>query len=204
MMKVLIQNLQKRPGLATKLYEEHKPNILMVQELNYHTERSGLFPAKKLIGIGKSGYGTAIGSEYTIANIKKVIAPYPEIGGLIRKRTTIATIKGVQWISMHAYNGQPFKDKHKLVAHVEAVLNKLEPGPAVFAGDFNTWSKVHLDAVKETVEKVGFRHVYSWPYNGRDLPLDHVFIRGDIRVKKAENFVSPSDHRGAILELEIL
>ena len=197
-MKVLVQNLQKRNGLATQLFEEHHhPDVMLVQEINIYSETCN-FTASN---VSKRGYGTAIGSEFEMSNIKYVESPYAEVGGFIRKKTTIATIQSVQFVTFHGYNGQPFKDKDKLVAHVEAVLEKLTPGPALLAGDFNTWSKEHLDVVKDKMEGAGFHLAYSWPYGGRDFPLDHAFIRG-LEMKQSANYECASDHRGAILEFD--
>lgn len=204
-MKVLIQNLQKRSGLATQLLEEHKPEIVLAQEINLSSERQCNFPAYNVSK--RSGYGTAIGtgnSEFEISNVKRVLSPHAEVGGFVHKKTTIATIQSIQYVSFHGYNGVPFKDKQNLVDHIEAVLAILEPsGPVFFAGDFNTWTKEHLDAVTEAMKRANFQLAYSWPYDGRDFPLDHAFIRGLV-VTKFENYICSSDHRGAILEIQTI
>ena len=200
-MKILIQNLQKRGGLATELLEEYNPDVMLLQEINLYAEtRSDFFPAHN---VSRMGYGTAIGGKFEISNIKCVQSPYAEIGGVVHKKTTIASIQSVQFISFHGYNGQPFKNKEKLVTHVEAVLKVLPPDqPALFAGDFNTWSQEHLDAVTSKLESAGFHLVYSWPYPDRDLPLDHAFLR-DMELISSTNYACSSDHRGAILELNV-
>jgi endonuclease/exonuclease/phosphatase (EEP) superfamily protein YafD len=198
-MKILVQNLQKRDGLATELFEEKDPDVMLLQEINLHSEKHG-FPASN---VSRMGYGTAIGSKFEFSNIKHVQSPYAEFGGTIRKKTTIASINSIQFVSFHGYNGQPFKDKKKLVAHVEAVLAELEPGPALFAGDFNTWSIDHLDAVMEKMDSFGFKLAYTWPYTGRDFALDHAFVR-ELKIKNSDNYVCASDHRGAILDLEVI
>jgi len=197
-MKVLIQNLQKKERLATELSEKYDPDVFLVQEINLSSETYP-FPANY---VSSMGYGTAIGSNFEFSDIKKIQSPYLEFGGFIRKKTTVATVKSVQFISFHGYNGQPFKNKEKLVAHVEAVLAVLSPSPALFAGDFNTWSQDHLMAVQESFEKAGFGLKYSWPYPGREQPLDHVFARG-VNITKSESYCCRSDHRGAILELQV-
>jgi endonuclease/exonuclease/phosphatase family metal-dependent hydrolase len=197
-MKILVQNLQKRNGLATELFEEHDPDLMLLQEINIHSETHS-FPASN---VSSMGYGTAIESKFDVTNIKYIQSPYAELGGIIYKKTTVASIRSIQFVSFHGYNGQPFKNKNKLVAHVEAVLAELSPGPALFAGDFNTWSKEHLDAVKAKLESAGFHFAYSWPYPGRDDPLDHAFLRG-LELKSSENYACTSDHRGAILELDV-
>ena len=198
-MKVLIQNLQKRSLLATQLFEEHNPDVMLAQEINLHSE-TRVFPASN---VSSMGYGTAISSKSgELENIKCVRSPHAEFGGTIHKKTIIASTGSVQFVSFHGYNGQPFKSKEKLVDHVEAVLKVLSPGPSILAGDFNTWSQEHLNAVKAKLESEGFLLCYSWPYNGRDFPLDHAFVR-DLTLKSSVDYECASDHRGAILELEM-
>lgn len=198
---VLIQNLQKRGGLATELLEKYDPDVMLLQEINLRAEtQSDFFTANN---VSKMGFGTAIGSKFEISNIRHAQSPYAETGGIIHKKTTIASIQSIEFVSFHGYNGQPFKNKEKLVAHVEAVLTELpRDQPAIFAGDFNTWSQEHLDAVTSKLGSVGFHLVYSWPYPGRDHPLDHAFLR-DVELISSENYACSSDHKGAILELDL-
>mmetsp|Transcript_29534 Transcript_29534/g.53575 ORF Transcript_29534/g.53575 Transcript_29534/m.53575 type:complete len:204 (+) Transcript_29534:224-835(+) len=200
-MKVLIQNLQKKEGLATQLSATYDPDVLLVQEINLTSETSP-FPANN---VSSMGYGTAIGSRFELSNIQTILSPYSECGGFIHKKTTVATVKSIQFVSFHGYNGQPFKNKEKLVAHVEAVLAVLSPsGPALFAGDFNTWSEEHLVAVKVCMEKFHFSLAYSWSYPGRKKrTLDHAFARG-LKISGMLDYSCESDHRGAILEIEVM
>jgi endonuclease/exonuclease/phosphatase family metal-dependent hydrolase len=235
-MRILIQNLQKRDGLATELFNKHDPDVMLCQEINLPSESCHFQQANN---VSSMGFGTAIaiGSKLvnTNANLStrtiRVQSPYAEFGGLIHKKTTVTCIIvnsiPVQFVSFHGYNGQPFKNVSKLVAHVEAVLAKMKThpcgddddnnddsgnsdnnndnaGPAVFAGDFNTWSQEHLDQCKQILQNAGFHLAYSWPYPGREqkTPLDHVFVR-DLELKKSEYFTCLSDHKGAIVELDL-
>lgn len=199
-MRILIQNLQKRKNLATELFEKYNPEIMLVQEVNL-TSESIQFNAKT---VSRMGYGTAIRSRnQEVSHVMHVQAPFAEIGGFFYKKTTLASIGPIQFVSFHGYNGQPFKIKENLVAHIQTVLDKVKPsGPVLFAGDFNTWSQEHLDDVTEVMEAHGFQHTYYWPYDRRSVPLDHVFTRG-LTLKKADNFVCASDHRGSILDIEL-
>ena len=202
-MKILVQNLQKKPSLATTLAGEHDPHVMLVQEINLHSET---FPFQATY-VSSMGYGTAISSKGGLRNIRLVESPHAEFGGFIRKKTTVCTVDtsttSLQFVSFHGYNGQPFKSIEKLVAHVKAVIAVLSPGPAIFAGDFNSWSKGHLTAVNIVLEKAGFHLAYSWPYPGRDFSLDHAFLRG-VRLKTSSHFESGSDHLGAILEVDFV
>lgn len=223
-MKVLVQNLQKRKGLASSLDATYCPDIILVQEISLQSESLSF----RAHAVSRMGYGTAIGigsrkdrplPSLTLTSIQCVDSPYAEFGGLIHKKTALACVDlpcstlpnnsaTVQLVSFHGYNGQPFQSIEKLVAHVDAVLDKMQSSnssnmPALFAGDFNTWTQAHIDAVTNRMEDAGFQHVYSWPYPNRELPLDHVFVRG-LTLTQSQNYECTSDHRGAILELEVL
>lgn len=218
-MRVVVQNLQKTGGLATRLIQEYDPDVLLAQEINLRTENSVLFAAHN---VSTAGFGTAIGVQEgtTCTDVRQVNSPYAEFGGFIRKKTTVATVSvckneddyvlvnSIRFVSFHGYNGQPFKDVSKLVAHVDAVLEVLESQdratnclvPVVFAGDFNTWTVAHLDAINSRLDDAGFHHVCSWPYPGKEHPLDHAFIRG-MQLKSSLFYRNESDHGGAVLEL---
>lgn len=199
-MIVVVQNLQKIAGLASKQLEQHAPDVLLAQEINLPTEPRQEYTVAHNTSRRK-GYGTAILGRKELSDVKLVASPHAEIGGFVVKKTTIATCDGIQFVSFHGYNGQPFKNVTNLLDHVKAIVEVLEKeGPALFAGDFNTWTQSHLDAVREELEQVGFQLVFSWPYPGRETPLDHAFIRS-LCLKEASHFCNESDHRGSILEV---
>jgi endonuclease/exonuclease/phosphatase (EEP) superfamily protein YafD len=202
-MKVLIQNLQKKQGLASHLIQEYEPDVMLAQEINLPSEEEDQSPLcpYKASNTSYLGFGTAIYSKTPITNIRTINSPYHEFGGFIRKRTTVANSNGIQFVSFHGYNGIPFRNKTKHVSHVKAVLTLLSSGPAVFAGDFNTWSQDHLDSIVLTLKNEGFELVFSWPYKGRKLPLDHVFLR-NINLLSSTFFSCPSDHFGALVEID--
>jgi len=177
---------------------------MLCQEINLSSEGDTFDGPRSADNTSGLGYGTAIHSSTSpLIDVKLINSPCAEFGGVIRKKTTVATAQGVQFVSFHGYNGQPFKNVAKLVAHVDAVLSIMTPGPAVFAGDFNTWSEEHLNAVRVSLNDAGFDLAFSWPYPGRDFPLDHAFLRM-IHLKDSSYFACASDHQGAILEIETI
>ena len=160
--------------------------------------------------------------DSSLTDIHRVESPHAETGGFIRKKTILATTTigtlllgqttalpppgAIQWISFHGYNGQP----SYLVDHVRAVLKKVSSAnnkncAVVFAGDFNTWTQEHIDAVASELSKAGFRHERSWPYPGRALPLDHIFLKGSnfVTLKDFCTIESKSDHLGALITLSV-
>jgi endonuclease/exonuclease/phosphatase (EEP) superfamily protein YafD len=210
-MKIVVQNLQKKAGLASSLVEKYDPDVLLAQEINLATEENSSFCISLVHNTSKKGYGTAIygkKGKSALSNVKNVDSPHAEFGGFIRKKTIVATYmneeaNSVQFVSFHGYNGQPFKDASKLKDHVDTVLAVLnETGPAVFAGDFNTWTQHHVDAIQRDLEKAGFRRAFSWPYPGRNIPLDHAFLRG-VQLESATPFSNQSDHHGAVLDVNV-
>lgn len=123
-MKVLIQNLQKRSGLATDLLNEHDPDVMLAQEISITYERNHYDDKYYAHNTSSLGYGTAIYSKgHDIRKVKLVEAPCSEFVGTIRKKTTIATCTShyIQFVSLHGYNGTPFRTTStaKLVAHVQ-------------------------------------------------------------------------------------
>lgn len=198
-MKILVQNLEKKAGLATKLVEQYQPDILLAQEFSVSSES-----IDTVNNTSRLGYGTAIYSRTAaITNVRSVTSPHAEFGGFIFKKTTVADCMGVQFVSFHGYNGQPMRNVQKLVDHVDAVVLELERDrPCLFAGDFNTWSQVHIDAVTNILSDAGFSLAYSWPYPGRALPLDHAFVRG-VQNESSFSYSCESDHQGAVLEINV-
>jgi endonuclease/exonuclease/phosphatase (EEP) superfamily protein YafD len=216
LLHVIVQNLQKKPGLASGIIASTQPDVFLAQEINLESEKKASFPASY---VSRRGYGTAIHAKTgsNISNIRRISSPHPEHLWTIVKKTTIATYNnatigssgcgGVELVTFHGYNGWPRRDEvHKLVDHVNAALAVVaKQGPAIFAGDFNTWTKKHLEAVGEALSRAGFVLVYSWPYPGNteNRVLDHVYVRG-VRLVEANTFENASDHLGASLVLEIM
>jgi endonuclease/exonuclease/phosphatase (EEP) superfamily protein YafD len=201
-MLVVVQNLQKHAHLGSDVVMEYQPDIALVQEVRLPTEEPGLFDAASNVGC-YTGWGTAIYSRESLSRVRRIDSPHSEFGGLFRKRTTLAYSQGIDWVSFHGYNGQPFKNLEYLLDHVRLVHESVANGPAVFAGDFNTWTDEHVQAVKHELERSGFELGGSWPYAGRQGPLDHIFVR-DCKMANLSTFENSSDHLGAVITLQKL
>jgi hypothetical protein len=209
-MKVIIQNLEKQQQLATRLVQQHNPDVLLAQEIDINGEDSRLVNKQMVSNTSKLGYGTAIYAKLPFIISDVVLSPHAEFGGFIYKKTTIGrTNDGIYWITFHGYNGQPFKNINNLCDHVSAVITKLnqlpdgKTAPSLFAGDFNTWTEAHLQGVKTILESAGYQLACSWKYPTKDLILDHAFIRGLKLIGKPEIFRNESDHDGAEIVLEV-
>ncbi len=201
---LLVQNLQKKDGLATQLWTEHQPDIALLQEINLSSEDAAFAEAANVSKL--SGFGTAIRAS-NVQDVRTVVSPHTEFGGFIRKKTTIAKCLDarIECVSFHGFNGTPFRRVDQLVDHVKAALAELtssREAPAIFAGDLNTWTPEHLQAVSHVLAEAGFVLATSWPYPGREHPLDHVFLRG-LELKDVNVFESEADHRGALCTLSL-
>lgn len=207
-IRVVVQNLQKTDGLASKLLEERPCAVMLAQEISALSEHLPF-----VSHTSKRGYGTAIfvSKELRLENVRKVQSPHAELGGFIVKKSIVASCvfpgnaTKIELISFHGYNGWPvFRDAAYLIDHVRAVLDVVTPNvPALFCGDFNSWTQEHLDGVEKVMREKGFERIFSWPYPGRDFPLDHAFGRM-IKLDSSEIFESPADHRGADLRVTVL
>ena len=203
-MKIVVQNLQKRSGLAGKLVDQYEPDLFLAQEINLPSEKS-TYHFDKASYTSSLGFGTAVYARDSskLSNVRRVKSPHAEFGGSIHKKTTIVDYDGIQCVSFHGFNGTPFRSIDKLLDHVRAVLKVVQPGaPAIFAGDFNTWTSDYVEAVQKELETAGFVLVYSWKYPGKDFMLDHAFLRG-MTLLSATCFASESDHDGALLQVEL-
>jgi endonuclease/exonuclease/phosphatase (EEP) superfamily protein YafD len=208
-MKIVVQNLQKRANLGGDLIVQYDPDVLLAQEINIRTEEESQFGLANYLS--KMGFGTAIyGKNSQVTHVRHVKSPHAEIGGFVYKKTTVATcccqnegqtMFKIECVSFHGYNGQPRKVSSYLVDHVRAVLDVLDPvGPAVFAGDFNTWTQQYLDAVSSELQQAGFRLAHSWKYPGKSMSLDHVFVR-ELNIQNFSVFSNASDHDGTVFEI---
>lgn len=194
---IIVQNMEKKAGLAGRVAAQFTPDVMLVQEIDMSTEDEEQF----VHYTSTLGYGTAIRCGKPL-NVRRVKSPKAEAGGFIKKKSTVAECAGVQFVSFHGYNGTPSRDVGGLVEHVKAVLEVMGPddGPAVFAGDFNTWSQEHLDAVASELGAAGLSLAASWEYPGSSRPvdLDHAFMRG-LKLLRSSTFQNEADHLGARL-----
>lgn len=76
-------------------------------------------------------------------------------------------------------------------------LLEAHAGPAILAGDLNTWSDARLERVTAITEKNGLEPLTFVPdrrTTALGLPLDHIFIRGLHSVETGSQQVTTSDH----------
>lgn len=128
-------------------------------------------------------------------------------------KTAIATTYPIQHhnatllvINLHGINFTfNEKDLHMQLIPYLALLAEHD-GPAVFSGDFNTWSDDRLVTVQQPLATLGFSEV-RFTSDERltifGLPLDHIYFRG-LKVIKAESLTTnASDHTPQIITFDI-
>ncbi len=93
-------------------------------------------------------------------------------------------------------------------AQLEAIARELadHPGPVIFAGDFNSWSRERIDVVVDVMRGMGLSPVLpSVDTRSRflDQQVDHVFMRGLEVVHAAAPVVESSDHNPVLATLRV-
>ena len=102
-----------------------------------------------------------------------------------------------EW-GLESYNSQLQSLSRLLAAH---------PGPAILAGDFNTWSRERLAALLALTQGNGLHPVGFTPdqrTRAFGFPLDHIFIRGLVATDSGTLSVSTSDHNPMWAALSLL
>eukprot|EP01080_Neovahlkampfia_damariscottae_P003301 gene3301-5742_t len=206
-IKVLCYNLEKRE-LVSKMLLKYIPDIALFQEwvLAFNQESINLSWSMKYTQSfekKKKPCGTSIYSLKEPQSVVHHLSEHSEFVIGVQKSSCAVKIDDIWFISIHAYNGFPFKSVDKLQNHIESTLKSLgseNKHPIVFAGDFNTWTDVHLDAIKSTCEKFGLSHNFAIPYDEKKT-LDHCFSRG-VNVKLLKSDHDDSDHPFFLFEVK--
>lgn len=203
-MLIFSWNLHKM-ALAATILASHKPDVALFQEFWLHQNLDlgsgyGSFLAQSFDKKG-SPSGTMIASRDHIDATKIVYSPHEESFVGIKKATAIGTVDGIQFASMHGYNGWPAKEIPYLIDHVRAVLSAMnDSGRAVFAGDFNTWTVDHRKAVIAVCQEFGFEYVAAAPLDKKKT-FDMIFVR-DMTCRNFKSGWDGSDHPWMEIECE--
>ena len=109
-------------------------------------------------------------------------------------------------INLHAVNFTVgLEDFVNQIDALSPMLTK-HSGPALLAGDFNTWSEARQTHLEEFVASHQLQAVTFTPDHRStfwDMPLDHIYLRG-LRAREAQTIaVNTSDHNPLLVTLEI-
>ena len=97
-------------------------------------------------------------------------------------------------INNHILN---FVSTEAFVTNIDQIgkLINEHPGPAIWAGDFNTWNSARMNYLNQMATKLGFTKVFI-ENSGRRVPTDHIYIRRNIETLDAHfnTEIQSSDH----------
>lgn len=144
--------------------------------------------------------GTAILSQEAPTSFKSCISVAREFGYATRKSLTVAEYvvggKSLTIFNCHAPN---FVSNQAWFREMETWLASIGDGPAIFAGDFNTWNMPRTKYIKNAFTQLGFTYAEQEQHKG--MQLDHIWTRG-IEPQKVHRPFSKrvSDHYPITLE----
>ena len=100
-------------------------------------------------------------------------------------------------VNVHAVNFELGLDG--VSAQLDAIRRVFEghSGPAILAGDFNTWSAARQDLLNRLVQRLQLQPIEFAPDSRTKvfgLPLDHIFIRGLQVLESGSTVSTGSDH----------
>lgn len=96
-------------------------------------------------------------------------------------------------VNIHALN---FTANERFMDQIDVIFEKIKsyPGPALFAGDFNTWNKDRKNYLSRKALGAGMEEV-PFKRSTRVLILDHAYVRGlKVNTSKVRNDIKSSDH----------
>ncbi|EIO3967939.1 endonuclease/exonuclease/phosphatase family protein [Vibrio vulnificus] len=110
-------------------------------------------------------------------------------------------------VNLHAVNFTWGVQEYQQQVNDLIAALKEHPGPAIVAGDFNTWSEKRLQAVTERLENAGLTEVTFSPDQRTrfitGLPLDHVFYKGLVLQKAEAPQTDASDHNPLLVSFTL-
>lgn len=191
-------------------------DILLIQEASVQAKTQGALP-RAMHEAFAAGYSTQ--SQETGVLTLSAVAPSlkcsltswePWLG--TPKATSITTFPianstlTLMVINLHAVNFT--LGIEDFIHQIEAISPALTQhnGPALLAGDFNTWSEARKTHLEEFVADHQLQAVIFTPDRRStfwDMPLDHIYLRG-LRALEAQTIaVETSDHNPLLVTLEI-
>jgi hypothetical protein len=153
-------------------------------------------------------FGTSVFSREKPIAVHEVKSPHWDYRaqiwkGPIYKNTAVATFEnGLTVVSFHGFNGtMRGRDPEMLVDHIEAVLKVIPSGSCIFAGDFNTFTREHQEAVGLVMDKHAFTRAIQVPYDDKKT-LDMVYTR-NCTAQLVESGHYKSDHPFMLFDVEL-
>ena len=237
-IKVLVWNIHKEgnsrewAGDYGKIYEEKKPDIIVIQEARLNTGLKHALKTSKEMGwifssnIEEQNHDTYSGvltasrakpsEQYSITTEglepifktpkTSLITTYKLIPS--NKLLLVVNIHGINMANLEKFKAQLFKVVNSVNIH---------NGPIIFAGDFNTRNEDRLSFLyRELGDKLGLEAVHFTKEDKKEIkhfifspiPLDHIFYSSkDLEVKKNSpdvmETIKSSDHKALFVEFKV-
>ncbi|MEH1853328.1 MAG: endonuclease/exonuclease/phosphatase family protein [Nostoc sp.] len=229
-IKVLSWNIAKQNYNKTwvkdfvKIIDTYQPNLIFLQEFSLKLEadewgkwlKMNWSFAPNFVDIHHQTY-SGILTAATISPITKQVITTQHHEPIVRtpkisliteyllseQNTTLLTINShlINFVDLNKFKIQ--------LQELELALSR-HPGPLIFSGDFNTWSRKRAVILNQVTTKLGLTPVVFAPHDQDKIkrfllspPLDHIFYR-DISVKKASakvlDEICSSDHKALLAE----
>jgi endonuclease/exonuclease/phosphatase (EEP) superfamily protein YafD len=215
-------------GLMTR----HAPDLMFAQEVREDLPTQSGYgavfaPAWRYPGANGAAVGVQTSSKVKPTRVTPLRSRKREPGRTTPKMALATEYpleggKTLLAVNVHCLNFQRFwtRKLRDQLGDIEAVI-EAHSGPAVFAGDFNTWNGKRLTVLREMTSRLGMAEVDQFPpgrktggrksafMNGlmgidSSLVLDRVFVRG-LRVRDAEVLpYESSDHQAMRVWLRVL
>ncbi|MBI2519636.1 MAG: endonuclease/exonuclease/phosphatase family protein [Bdellovibrio sp.] len=178
-----------------------------MNDIDFHSWFASSFAYKKSgdkTGVMTSSKVLALDAFYKVSPYREIVGNTPKVA-LFTSYQVMGSHLPVIVANIHAINSVT-ASMHQ--AHIDQVFQVLasHPGPAVLAGDFNTWSRKKLEYLKNKAKKSGLKEV-EFPDGSERMhtfgyPLDHVFLRG-LCAQNAQihGDIQGSDHKAMSLKV---
>ncbi len=189
---------------------------LMAEELGlYYAWAAPPPPASKGDEQQEEETGVAILSAYPLANVKRLVLPYPGPGG--RRRAGIgATVRiGERSVRVYSLHAELRTNNEKRLAQLRAALEDLATADnarveqAVVLGDFNTMTDKDVTATAEMFEAAKFSTPFdhgtsTWKTFIIQLKLDWLWLRGLKPIRHGiDKKIGLSDHWPLWVEVKL-
>ncbi|NRA41907.1 MAG: endonuclease/exonuclease/phosphatase family protein [Pseudomonadales bacterium] len=107
-------------------------------------------------------------------------------------------------INTHMLLFKSARSLRREVKHVLVDCADYQQLPAIYCGDFNTFTRWQLRCLDNILRKHGFTRISNKLYRPNELALDHIYLRG-LKVKQISRLakVKSSDHKPIVCQLAL-
>ncbi len=189
-------------------------DVLMLQEVLHSTSWQSKFTQqlpfsfafyKSFCTNDDQATGVQSGARFKLMNTINLVSPgrepitnTPKVSGI--SRIDIPGHGSVLMVNTHALN---FNAGNSFEEHITQIANYIatQPGPVIWAGDFNTWNSSRQKFLDKKTKALGFINVNPINDDRRQI-LDHIYVRGFTVINAEVLKQTSSDHKPLIAVLK--